>query len=273
VKIIEFNGIVFSSKSKYIFHKFETNTGDTEYQASSYINQDGIDIRNITYTQRVVKLEGHILANTKVEFDELKKALIKACNGKTKANLYYTNDYEKYYSECIADIPQFGEYMYTVQPFSITFTLYNFYWKSLKTFNYDVFKRTDLVIGTFTLPCVFTSRVNTAEIINGGDVEDESVIKITNLSSSAEAEIQIKNNTTSEFIKLNYEMSEGEVITINTEDMTIKNQSGTNLIKYITNDSIFFKLILGINAIEVLNGGNSDITAQLTFNQKYVGVA
>jgi hypothetical protein len=272
VKIIEFNGIEFSNQSKYIFHKFEPNEGETEYQTSSYINQDGIDIRNITYAQRVIKLDGHILANTKVEFDEFKKALIKACNGKTKANLYYTNDYDKYYSECIADIPQFGDYMYTVQPFSITFTLYNFYWKNVNTLNFEIFKRTDLVIDKFTLPCIFTDRTNKADITNNGDVEAESIITITNLSSSADTEIEIKNNTTSEFIKLNYEMSANEVITINTENMTIKNQSGTNLIKYITNDSIFFKLIIGINEIEVLNGNNADITAVLSFNEKYIGV-
>ncbi|KKM71744.1 hypothetical protein LCGC14_1427560 [marine sediment metagenome] len=93
----------------------------------------------------------------------------------------------------------------------------------------------------------------------------------------------ITNLATNQFIRLNYIISAGEIVTIGLQygNKTVQNQLGINLIGTVTTDSSLAEFHIaedpiapgGINTLNVLGGGASGATAiQVSFFTKYIGI-
>jgi len=269
----EFNGITFAKYQKYIFSTAEgLAEGSTLTQTANYLDQDGTDILTAYYEPRIVTLNGFILASNDTELYTLRKHLVSACNGKTKGILRYINGNKAYISEAVAELPQFGVKLKHSMPFSINFNLYNFYWKNdYKNIDY-IFKLTNNIKGTFEFPFVFTTMTTVANVVNDGDVDCPLIIKITGIGSGTGG-FEVRNNTTGKYIKLDYNLADGEVITIDTQELTITSSIAGNILHKITSDSTLdLKLAVGVNEIEGINYADNEIAITAEHHNLYVGV-
>lgn len=150
--------------------------------------------------------------------------------------------------------------------------------------NISVFRRQDMIYGEYTLPMVFTIRTNDADILVAGDIETEPVFTIYNTNSDevslqdTEYGIEIRNETTGKFIKLNYHTTDGETITIDIPNAEITSSVQTednnygNLLNFLSNDTYLtdFNLIPGVNHIVATNYNiGESISVVCTYNNRY----
>lgn len=268
--------IVFAKESKYLLSNCTgINEGEVERESAKYINQDGVDYLSHTYEPREVVIEGSILAKSQPEMYSLRKNLTKILNGKDGGILKYTCDSGVYFSECVPDLPQYGKKISSLMPFLVSFNLYNFYWKSLKKQSFNVFERENLLSSPFIFntnvdsgKIMLSKRTNKADVVNSGDVNTPLVFSI--ICAGAGDTIKVSKNET-EFLLLNYNFVEGEIITIDTENMTIESSLNANIIKYLSTDSTFFTLELGGNTISA-EEINQPVVLKAEFYNRFVGV-
>ena len=89
---------------------------------------------------------------------------------------------------------------------------------------------------------------------------------------SGENLLVIKNHTSGESLTFDYGGVMGEFITVDTKRRKIYNQEGTNLIKYLADDSFFdgFHLHPGNNDVEVINRNvNTGISVKCSYANRY----
>jgi len=271
----EFNGITFAKYQKFIFSTVDgLNEGETSYQTASYLEQDGQDILTSYYEPRKVTLNGYILADSDVELYALRRQLVNACNGKAKDTLTYNDGHNTYFSEAIAELPQFGIKTGFGLPFIVYFNLYNFYWKAQDIYINNVFQRTNHLSTLFTLPLIITTRTNKSIVINDGDVSCSMIIKITGKGTTAGVDgFKVINNTTGNFIRIAYNIADSEVVTIDTQEITITSSVNGNILHKVTNDSkLDLKLMPGTNEIEGINYASNYISIVAEHYNLYVGV-
>lgn len=136
-------------------------------------------------------------------------------------------------------------------------------------------ERKDLINGDFVLPCVWTEFCQSGVVRNTGDKIIFPIINITatNSTESTDATITVTNNTTGAFIKLNYVMKQGEVITVDLSTRRIKSDINGNITNRISNDTVLsnFYLDLGDNEIAFeTDADNQFLTATVEYNRIYL---
>lgn len=139
-----------------------------------------------------------------------------------------------------------------------------------------IYKRTDNIDQGFKLPGVFTKRASKGDINYSGTAASYPKIIVKSggdgvlAASENECMLEIRNNTSGKFIKLNRLPSSGEYLTADVENRKIYGSNGENLLKYISDDTYLdeFKLCPGKNEIEVITNAGS-VTVLCEFTNKY----
>lgn len=273
VRMFKFGDIVIKSgvKSGYLLtERPNTETGNVTQNVINYIDTDGADYRDVFFAPRDFEVKGAILFWSEAEKLTLKHKLITACNPKNKMDLSYFNGRDFYYAQAMAAaLPEFGEEMRGVLPFVISMRIPGFYWLSNKEIANNVFIVTKLLRSAFTLPTVFSTRVNRAVIVNDGGAQSYPTFTIVCNEDADVPEIKIENKTTGKMIKLIYTAALGEIITINHEDCVVTSSVNGNIIKYVAADSDFFAYEPGLNDIEC-NLPGASVTSR--YRCRYLGV-
>lgn len=276
--------IIIGRGYKYTFVSFNPNDGDTEYQSAQYVDIDGEDIISSTYQSRELSFDGNIIADNIAEVFYLRRKLSSVMDGKTKGVLRYSDGRYQYFSECLAELPDYGEVVaQKLLPFTVTLNLYKFYWKAGKADVKDVYTKIKNLKSSFSFPCTFSTRSTTANITNTGDISAPMVITVTAKQINEDARtgygFKIANSTTDKYLSFGndsnnqYGLSDDEVITIDTDDMTITSSINGNVLQYMTADGDFFDVAEGDNVIECVNYDNTiNITVTAEFYKRYVGV-
>ena len=137
-----------------------------------------------------------------------------------------------------------------------------------------IYERVDLVEGSFTLPCVFTRRVEGGNLINEGDVSAEAVISVTSHGSSeGEATLLIKNNDTGAKVELKKVFSAGDTVIIDTKNAEVSDGAGNSLLSALSDDTYISEFVLkrGNNRISVTS---TELSSQLSviceYEKKYL---
>ena len=122
-----------------------------------------------------------------------------------------------------------------------------------------VFKRENMIEGTYALPMVMTKRISGAQIINYGEIETFPLFYLTsNLSGAASDDVVvIKNETTGSVIELGYTPGKDETVCIDVENARVTSNVKTeqnhegNLIYEISDRTFLtdFCLVPGVNQI------------------------
>lgn len=253
------NKIDFRLGGKYWLEKVEgLNEGSVTRREDEYIDTDGLEYGDELYEPRTVTLYGFIQATSRKELFQLRQKMARILNGKAKGILKYSNGFNRYFSEAVADLPQFGERVQNILPFVVDFNLYRFYWKDDYRYDTQVFSRSDKLLGRFTFASL-TDKIIVSEVIpsgtlvNSGDIKTDLIIRVkgtkTPSQTSANKGFKITNEATGEYIQLAYNISNGETVTIDTRECTITSSNGTNLMNCLHVDSTFFRLECGANRL------------------------
>lgn len=159
--------------------------------------------------------------------------------------------------------------------FAVQFTCDCPFFEDFEQMTKYIFKRTDRIDSEFTLPGIFTDRISKGDILYGGSAKSEPIICIKNLSdlkADTTDNIEIRNNTHGESIKLVYTPKKDEVITVDIAERRIYNDRGENLLFCMSEDTYLdeFALYPGENEIEVIGSGYGEFTVSCTFSNKYI---
>lgn len=288
MRILKYNGIEFSSKSKYIISEFDTGGMDTSYTDIEYVNRDGSKRTNVFYANNQITLNGFINANNNSEFEVLRRKLIHAINPKKEIPLYLNSDRMKVFVPCFASLKWAKKYGNHLQYFTVTFDVPSFYWLSQTVFQKDLLYVNKKISSPFTFHDdgdgkIFSTRDITSNIINNGD--EFADIKITlsvkkNDTNQSENNniIMLRNETANKQLALNYKLSHGEIITFDMENTSIVSSKNGNIIKYIVDvcngvQSEFFNIDVGKSLIKCdIANKNFNGSAILSFREKYRGI-
>ena len=129
----------------------------------------------------------------------------------------------------------------------------------------DIFGEQDLVQDSFTLPCVFTRRINQAAVVNRGYTNLEPVIRIYcqeeeagAAARSGEMGISVENLTTGATIALTKQMENGETITIDVKNRAVLSSVVGDITGLLSPDSFLdqFYLVPGPNEIQTLSSSS-----------------
>lgn len=276
IQRVEFGDIAFMSGNKFNLQYFEPNEIYADYKVESYIDQDGQDFLSALYEPRYITLQGQILAKNKAEHYALRQQLISVCDGKTERDLTYFTGSRYYLTKAIAYAPVFDVRRGYCLPFSIKFVSPSFYWLDKRKTEKDIISYTPLLrTFNFNPSAMFSQTTAQADIYNY-NIPTPFKIIITGRGGTSHSEygIIVTNETTGEFIKIEKDVGNGEVITIDTDSATITSSTEGNIMTYVSDDSSpDMMLASGNNLIKAENlNVNNTITAVVAYRNRYVGV-
>jgi len=143
-----------------------------------------------------------------------------------------------------------------------------------------LFERENLILNSFTLPCVFTRRISRIKAVNYGDtLTRPKIYLMCEKAPSENGAIEIINHTNGKHFKLLYQMSKNEEIVIDFENRKVtsnqKNEENNfgNLIGKMSSDTFLseFCFETGANDIEcIFYGEGGEIHAFCTYSNKYI---
>ena len=267
--------ITFGLSSRYVCSEVSgINEGTVNRRKINYIDTDGADFVDDLYEEREITINGYIHAKSKIELENLQSEFCRICNGKNRGKFIYESANKRYFTEAIAEIPEFGERIGKVKLFSIKIIAYRFYWKSYLETKAVIVSFENHIKSEFQFPLIFTSKKSKAIIPNSGTIPAEPTFEIRCTESGKNnGVLTILNHTTGKMIELDYNMTSGERLIIDTSSCNIESNQNGNLLKYMKPSSEFFKLQQGANELEVTNTDSSCMYSCICSHYNtYVGV-
>lgn len=148
------------------------------------------------------------------------------------------------------------------------------YYRDFKDTETSLYSLKNLVTTTFTLPCVFTTRLSEADIVNKGDKEVYPTLIIENMGAAGSSGgLEIQNTTTGAVIKLDYNTLNGEVITVDLARRRVSSSAGGYITNTISNDTDLskFYLTVGDNHLVFVNKDpGQKVNAKAVFSPEYL---
>lgn len=232
-------------------------------------NSSRIETRNIVIT---LNIKPHIETN--------RLALYKYFRVKRYIKVYYKNEHRNVYAEGYVESFENNPFTQLQQP-QISIICPNPFWKSTSDITVDFSNLSALFEFPFSIPSegIEFSRINkiTTTYINAGDVETGGIIKFHAMSNQILNPI-FYNRTTGKYFGLNFDMYEGDVITVNTQQgeksvTLLRNGVTTNLLSQRQNGSSWITFEPGVNEISYgADEGQNGLNVTVTAVQKYEGV-
>lgn len=267
--------ITTRTKSGYLLSALpNTTVGTMKYKKTEYIDTDGAEYTEMLYQPRTLTVNGYIMARSNSEYRNHKKILLRELNSKELQAMEFFDGEDKYIAKVFVDgtVNIGKEINRMVAPFSFNLIIPDFFFKAKNATVQALYSRKDLIKGSFDIPkegLVFTLRTNKAVILNNGGVETYPMLKLKCVEEKTEKGVEIHNNTTGEYIKLNYQLTVGEVVSIDCEHIAVNSSINGNIINTVTPDSTFFRYKKGNTEVEVKTNG---VTVMSSFNELYTGV-
>lgn len=235
----------------------------------SRFNSSRIEQRNVVITINI---------RPPVEFNRL--ALYKYFRIKRYIKIYYKNSSRDVFIEGYVESFENSLFGMTQQP-QISIICPNPFWKSTTDTEVEFSNMTALFEFPFSIPSegIEFSRINkiTTTYINAGEVATGAVIKFYANSNQVLNPI-FYNRTNSQYFGLNFDMYEGDIITINTlqgekSATLLRNGELTNILSARQSGSSWITFEPGENEISYsADEGQSNLNVTVAAVQKYEGV-
>ena len=280
--------ITFGIGSKYHVNVIRDATGqadlnDTIYSTSS-MGQHGDTFQGVRIEPREITINGKIKASGRDEELSLRRKALKILNPELDGTLYYNyGSYTRKIDAKVDGSPAFTHPDLT-EVFDITFKCLSPFWLEEQSHREDIASWVaDWYFPTVILKddpnsMMYGHRLINVivDVLNDGHVSTGMTIQFRALGELTNP--QIFNVNTREFMKINYTMVAGDIITVNTDygkkDITLL-RSGveTNIYRYMDVDSTFLQLDIGDNIFRYsADAGETNLEVTLLYDQKYLGV-
>jgi hypothetical protein len=264
--------ITLGNQAPYFLEKIDTNLGvDIENQKSP--NQDGLTYIDNTLDSRAISIEGMIITKNNPNMVlECKRKMQKVLNPKLgEVALLYQGKEIKAIAESTPFFPSSeGNRGIYYQKYLINLICHDPFW--LEPF-YESKEMSYLMGGikfNLKLPTTFSYRGFKRKCINDGDVATPVKIEFKGPAINP----TVINQTTREFIRINKELGEDDILTISTKfgEKYVK-VNGENAFHYIDLDSVFWSLVPGENILSYESNNDSIKTRVLVkWRNRYIGL-
>lgn len=233
---------------------------------------------NQLYGGRKITLEGSIYANTAIDYEAKRRALVaildleKSATGIPLAKVLKLTTMDDLQLQTDVFLLNFkmakaelmiGEFLLDL--WAPDFPLY-----SQNSASAQLYRASG---GGFILPVIFpivttAQSGGTVNITNNGTADSYPTIYLNGPLNNP----IIQNNTTGKYIKLNLTIATGEQVTIDMKNRTVKLGS-SSIIANMDSESLFWVLLPGLNIISLTTSSTSDTgDAQITYRDAYLGV-
>lgn len=271
--------VVLGTFGPFVLEKIEgTGAPPLDIRSTKSPYQDGSSFVSAQFSDRDIAITGFIKSNKKQDMYERRRELIRILNPKLgPGKLVYSNDARSYAITAIAEeSPVFNDRYVANQMFYLNFVANDPYWRDEN----QTVKGLRFEAGGLTfplrLPTQFAFAAYRGNFMNTGDVETPVEIRYQGPALNP----IVESETTGEFIKVNYELTEHDTLIINTEfgnkRVEVVNADGTrtNVFHWIDLGSTFFQLQPGQNVLKYGSDNDSDqqaATVTVYWHNKYVG--
>ena len=280
--------IIFGIGSQYHVNVQKDVTGisditNTIYSTSS-MGQHGDTYAGNRIEPRLIEIAGKIRDLDKDTQIRLRRDALKILNPDLDGKLVYQyGDFMRTIGAKVKESPKFTHPDQS-QEFSITFICLNPFWEEEKSQREEIASW----IGSWEFPCeidkdddevmIFGYREESliVPIYNGGHIATGMRVDFKALGALTNP--QILNINTREFIKVNYTMQAGDVITVDTSYgnksvILMRNGVESNIYRYLDTDSTFIQMDVGDNVFRYsADTGDTNLEVVIYFTQKYLGV-
>ena len=246
--------IVFDNVRPYILSHIDgLGSVDTDVQKTNSPFQDGSTVYRVVIKDRLITLQGAVMAGSRDEMYTLRRQLSQILNPKVSGQLIYENDDKVYTIGGIAESgPIWGERYANNQLFTASFLCPDPYLL-------DEFESSDLIatwIGGIKFPIRFPNRFalrgpRSVNVINNGDVDSPVRIEIYGPATNP----CITNQSTDKYIKVNRALLSGDKLTITTHfgnkrvEIQAPDGSSINVLHWIDPNSTLWSLQTGDNIV------------------------
>ncbi|WP_433946908.1 distal tail protein Dit [Paenibacillus sp. SN-8-1] len=271
--------IVFGSSGAFVLQEIEgTGNVSADIKSTKSPYQDGSSFVDTQLTDRSIPIQGFINAKNQQDLYDRRRELTRILNNKLgPGKLVYTNSSRSYAITAFAEEgPVFGERYVHANLFTINFIAPDPYWRDEN----QTVKRLRFEAGGMTfpwrLPTRFALSAYQGNFINTGDVDTPVEIQYKGPATNP----VVSNETTGEYIKINYELKEEDTLIINTafgeKRLEVLNADGsrTNVLHWIDLGSTFFQLESGLNVLRYGSDKDSDqqaATVTIYWYNRYLG--
>ena len=258
-----------------------SDMSNTIYSSSS-MGQHGDTYVGERIEPRDIEIDGKIKSGDKDEQIRLRRALTKVLNPELDGTLYYVyGDYVRKITAKAKSTPRFS-HPNLAQEFSIVFRCLDPFWRD----ETEIREEVATWIGDWEWPVEINDEEGfefehheeslLVDVYNDGHVA--TGMRIVFKALGALENPQLFNINTREYIKVNYSMQAGDVITVDTtygnKRITLeRNGVETNIYRYMDGDSTFLQLDIGDNVFRYDADENlANLEVTVYFAQKYLGV-
>lgn len=220
------------------------------------------------------------MASSVKERFEFRREFFRLFDAKAEGVLHYCNNSGAWRIKAVPRLPVLGDAIgrrYT--PFVLYFDCPDFYFEEEAEQSLPLYHRKNLLTTPFTFPCVFTQRVMTQTVNNGGSFKTMPTITIVALGSgtvSSQEEAQDSGINIiwggGKKLTLEYQMTEDEVVIVDSGNLTVTSSLAGDIIHCITDTSEFPELEPGENAITVSNNSGKELVAHITWHNREAGL-
>ena len=269
--------VEFSLSPPYIFGTVSGISGaDTTVLSTAVPGIDGALVQGIRTEPREISCSVYVKGEERKKMYENRFQLIQMLAPRKESGmLYYTNDYTTMRIEARPlNSPNFTERIMNYNQAELRFWCPFPYWEGM-TEKSGQMAYTGKGF-TFEFMIAFASIADKTELWNAGSIATPVTISIRGPANNP----CITNQRTGEFIRLNHELQEGEILTITTQkgDKSVKissaeDQTPQNAFHYIDLNSTFFQLEPGSNTL-VYESDDETRQTQVTirYRELYAGV-
>lgn len=243
---------------------------------------DGTSIDNVSIKEKILPLNGAIVANSKEDLDRKRSYLSSLFNPKFKATLIYTNDALTRKIDCTVQDITFQQSINFTQKFLVQFICPVPFWKDIFT------KRVDIAVwqGDFEFELEVKEEGNLlghrvsnliCNIENYGDIQCGMKIQFRALATVVNP--SLFNVNSREFIKINQTLEKGDLLEVTTEysnkriELVRSNGTRQNVFNWLDLDSEFLQLEVGDNLFRYdANTGIDNLEVSIYYTPLYLGV-
>lgn len=271
--------VVFGASGPFILTHIDGIGGvaaDIKSTKSPY--QDGSSFVDVQLSDRQISITGAIINRTREEMYARRRELVRILNPKLgPGRLVYSNDARSYAITAISDeSPIFNDRHANHQLFSLSFLANDPYWRDEQ----ETVKGLRYESGGLTFPLrtptQFAFSAYRGTFMNSGDVAAPIEIRYRGPATNP----IVESETTGEYIRVNYELTEHDTLVINTAfgnkrvEIVSADGSRKNVFHWIDLGSSFFQLLPGKNVLKYSSDKESDRQAAevtIYWHNRYLG--
>jgi hypothetical protein len=219
-----------------------------------------------TYPSRVITISCDIIGNNKF----LKKQILDVF--RKEGTLFLENEGSTKMISYKPSVLEFEKGYGPIKPFVMQIECDNPIWEDVNDIIKCIYHQEKCISSPFTLPAVFSLRINKTEIINNGDETAFPAICLKlNSVNKTNCVLNIINHTTNKSLAIDCACNKSMTIYINTKTREIYTDENDNTLNYLAQGALGdFYLDIGANEIEVINNNpNVTLDANITYKCCY----